>query len=289
MSNLIELKNISKSFPTKKTLWGQTSQEVKAVNDVSVGVVKSEHLAIVGESGCGKTTLAKILLKLIAPDVGQIFYDGNDVTKSNEKTMRIYRDFAQMVFQDPKNSLDPRYTIEQILAEPTLIHKVVMTTDKVLARMGEMLKAVGLSGNVLSRFPHEFSGGERQRIAIARALMIQPKVLVLDEAVSSLDVITQNQILDLLKELQKNFGLTYVFITHNLKIARSLCPKTIVMYRGRIVESALTREIFAKPLHKYTQSLLTAAFDYKAVDIDEKSVNLSGTLQEKDSGHFILE
>lgn len=286
----LELINIVKKYPVKKGSWGQTKSFVYAVNDVTLSINKGENLALVGESGCGKTTLARVLLKLIQFDSGAITFSGEEITKNNPKKNRILRKNMQMVFQDPFSSLDPRFTVRRIMKEAmTLEIGKYKTEQEKEKRIAELLIAVGLKEEMLNRYPHEFSGGERQRIAIARALVLNPKLLVLDEAVSSLDVLIQEQIIELLMDIQKRFDLTYLFITHNLKVARKICHRCAVMYKGRIVEMAPIDELFNNPLHPYTKELLSAALEYKStlgsegIEIDSKA-----DLIDQGNGHFVL-
>jgi len=239
--SILEIQHVVKSFG-----------KVRAVDDVSIVLDQGDNLAIIGESGCGKTTLAKMLMGLTKPDSG---------------TIRVEPFSLQMVFQDPNQSLDPLWNVHQILKEalcrePTRdsSHLGPRKTD----RLEQMLIAVGLSGDILSRFPHEFSGGERQRIAIARALLSSPQVLVLDEAVSSLDTLVQKQIMDLLRKLKQEFNLTYIFISHNLRLVRNFSDKIVVMYQGKIVEEGQVQTVLQSPSHPYTQQLLQAAF-YKSL------------------------
>ncbi|MCR4336462.1 MAG: ATP-binding cassette domain-containing protein, partial [Candidatus Omnitrophica bacterium] len=221
------------------------------------------NLGLVGESGSGKTTLGRLLLKLYSADSGQIFLRGQDVARLSSSQFRPFRKNIQMVFQDPYSSLDPRYTIRNILKEALALDKKLSSLEE-QKRMEQVLKDVGLGVDALSRFPHEFSGGERQRIAIARALIMHPQLLILDEAVSSLDVLVQQQIIELLKRLQDQYSLTYIFISHNLRVVRKLCQQIAVMYQGKIVEFALTEDVFNRPAHPYTQELLSAAVSYRS-------------------------
>ncbi len=261
---LLEFKNIKKYFPVKKNFLGQPQEFIRAVDDVSLTVKKGENISLVGESGCGKTTLVRILLKILKQDSGSFLFEQEDITAFSQRQFQPYRRHMQMVFQDPYSSLDPRFTVRNILKEAMTLDKAAYKTERAkLDRMEELLEAVNLEGDMLSRYPHEFSGGERQRIAIARALVMNPKLLILDEAVSSLDVLVQKQIINLLKDLQKKFSLTYLFISHNLKVVRKLSHRIAVMYQGKIVELADTEDIFNNPRNPYTKKLLSAAIDYK--------------------------
>ena len=287
---LLKLGNVKKHFTVKKS-FRQKSFVVKAVDGINLQIEEGESLSLVGESGCGKTTLARMILKLLPVDGGQILFRNNDITRLSPTKMRYYRKYMQMVFQDPFSSLDPRFTIRNILKEGmVLIPEKFKTEQEKEARIEDLLKAVHLERDMLSRFPHEFSGGERQRIAIARALVLNPQLLILDEAVSSLDVLIQDQILSLLAELQRQFKLTYLFISHNLKVVKRVSTRIAVMYRGKIVECAPTQELLTNPLHPYTQELLLAAISYK---VDQrrytKEIPEGAALAEKTPGHFVME
>ena len=220
--------------------------KIKAVDQVSFSLQEGENLCIIGESGCGKSTLAKMMIGLLKADKGKV--DGD-------------RDFLQMVFQDPYSSLDPLWTVRSILKEAFVRQK--LSAKEQMERMQSTLDAVGLSSDMLNRFPHEFSGGERQRIAIARALLTNPKILILDEAVSSLDVLVQKQIIDLLMEIKRKFNLTYIFISHNLRVVKKFSDRIAVMHQGKIIEIGTSQEIFHQPQQPYTRQLLRAAFDYQ--------------------------
>ncbi len=287
---LLELKNIKKSFPVTGGFLARPRSFVRAVDGVDLALAPGENLGLVGESGCGKTTLGRIILKLIAPDSGTIAFNGYDTTTVSNRDFRRYRKQMQMVFQDPYSSLDPRFTVYRVLEEAmTLEWKKYPTPAKRRVRAARSLEAVGLDPEMMERFPHEFSGGERQRIAIARALVLSPKLLILDEAVSSLDVLIQKQILDLLDGLQKEFQVTYLFISHNLRVVARISRRIAVMYQGRIVESAPTRELLSNPLHPYTKELLAAAVDYKA-SAREKVIPITphARLVDKGNGHLVL-
>lgn len=284
---LLELKNITKEFPVKTGFTGNSRKVVRAVNQVSLAIKEGESISLVGESGCGKTTLARIIMQLIRPNSGEVVYDGHKVNKSY---MAMYRKNVQMVFQDPYSSLDPRYTIRRIIDEGMVLDKIRFKTQQERElRIQQMLKAVHLTQDMLNRYPHEFSGGERQRISIARALVLNPKLLILDEAVSSLDVLVQEEILKLLADLQKQFNLTYIFISHNLKVVKKISQRVAVMYKGNIVELANTDEIFNNPIHPYTIDLLSAAVHYKAVSrANEIQIPEGAKLIEKQDGHFVI-
>jgi len=288
MSALLAIKNLKKTFSLPKYLGG-TARGVLAVDRVDLVINEGEHLGLVGESGSGKSTLARLVVKLYRADEGEIVLDGDHIIHLSQRRFRSYRRKVQMVFQDPHSSLDSRFSVRRILKEAMALLPERISRKEQDGMMKEALQVVGLSQDVLLRFPHEFSGGERQRIAIARALIMKPKLLILDEAVSSLDVLVQAQIIALLQQLQAQFGLTYLFITHNLRAVRRLCNRIAVMYQGKIVETAPTEELFARPLHPYTQQLLTAAMDYKSSeDISEEVFTENSRLIDEGNGHFVL-
>ena len=283
---LLELKGVKKYFESgRQGLWGKKSL-IRAVDNVDLFLEKGDHLGLVGESGSGKTTLGRVILGLYRMDEGEMSFEDRETRAfSKAEKTRLVKNI-QMVFQDPYSSLDPRYTVRGLLGEADeRVNPVPGRED----RMRKILSDVGLPVDILGRFPHEFSGGERQRIAIARALMMNPKLLILDEAVSSLDVLIQAQILDLLKSLKERYDVTYLFISHNLRVVRKLCSSLAVMYKGRIVERGPAEEILARPLHPYTRELLAAAVDYKAVTRKE-SIPLSekSSLIDKGKGHFVI-
>jgi oligopeptide/dipeptide ABC transporter ATP-binding protein len=252
---LLKILNLRKYFPARESFVAAQSF-VRALDGVSFGVRNGETFGLVGESGCGKTTLAKVLLGLIRADGGEIWFDGQNLIQKRQFPMGIRRDI-QIVFQDPYSTLNPRHTVKTILGEPFLIHKAA---DKkhVDERIVELLETVGLSKEHINRYPHQFSGGQRQRIAIARALALKPKFIVLDEPTSALDVSVQAQILNLLNDLQEEIALTYLFISHNLTVVAHMSNRVAAMYLGKIVEVANADEIFGKPLHPYTQALFSA-------------------------------
>jgi len=288
---LLKLKGLKKYFSIKKSMWGTPKSFVRAVDEVDLTIWAGKNLSIVGESGSGKTTIARLILGLITCDSGQIFFEGNEIGHLSNKDLRPFRQQMQMVFQDPYSSLDPRFTIYEILKEATTLNRYHFQTSLAMhRRTEELLSAVQLKTDILNRYPHEFSGGERQRIAIARALMINPKLLILDEAVSSLDVLVQEQIIRLLLEIQKNFGLTYLFISHNLRVVRKISHTIAVMYKGKIVELASTQEIFRNPLHPYTQELFAAAIHYQPVKrIKDYEIPEDAVLQDTGNEHFVLQ
>lgn len=255
---LLEIKNLKTHFPHYGGLFGRVQSYTKAVDDVSFSVRKGHTLGLVGESGCGKTTLGRTILKLIQPTDGQIIYDGQDIAQTSAKQMLDIRKKMQIVFQDPYASLNPRMTIGTILMEPMQIHNIGATNSERQDIAADMIKKVGLSPAMLNRYPHEFSGGQRQRISIARALMVKPEFIVCDESVSALDVSIQAQILNLLLDLQDEFNLTYIFISHDLSVVKFISDEVAVMYGGKIVEMNTALNIYENPQHEYTKKLLSA-------------------------------
>lgn len=255
---LLEVLNLTKVFPLGESIFGGAAKgEVRAVDDVSLDIEAGETLGLVGESGSGKSTLGRLVLRLIEPTSGRICFEGRDLLSASRGEMRQLRRDMQIIFQDPFGSLDPRLRVEDIVSEPLLVHEQTSRAVR-RARASELLRVVGLDESALRRFPHEFSGGQRQRIGIARALALRPKFIVADEPVSALDVSVGAQIVNLLAQLQREFGLTYLFISHAMPVVRYLVTRIAVMYRGKIVEIGSTEQITAHPQHPYTRSLLEA-------------------------------
>jgi peptide/nickel transport system ATP-binding protein/oligopeptide transport system ATP-binding protein len=255
---LLEIRNLKKYFPITAGLLKRTVGHVKAVDDVSFYVKHGETLGIVGESGCGKSTTGRMIMKVLEPSDGQIIFDGEDITKLKGKKLRAIRPKFQMVFQDPYASLNPKMAIQDIIAEPLVINGVAKGRQAI-ERVEHLLEIVGLRAEDRMRYPHEFSGGQRQRIGIARALALNPKLIVADEAVSALDVSIQSQILNLMVDLKKEFNLSYIFISHNLAVVRHISDRVGVMYLGHLVEIGPKTSLYQTPLHPYTEALLSAA------------------------------
>ncbi len=257
--SILQVKDLKMHFPiTSGIFFQRTRGWVKAVDGVSLSVRRGETLGLVGESGSGKTTLGRCILRLYQPTSGEILFDGNDLTKMKGAKLRSMRRRIQVIFQDPYASLNPRMTAGNIIGEPLIIHKAVNGKSEYRERVMELAETVGLHPSMLDRYPHEFSSGQRQRIGIARALALRPEFIVADEPVSALDVSIQAQIINLFQELQEQFGLTYLFIAHDLSVVRHISDRVAVMYLGHIVELAQRDEIYSNPLHPYTQALLSA-------------------------------
>ena len=254
---ILEVKNLKKYFPLDKNLFGTPSRYLKAVDDVSFSVEKGKTIGIVGESGCGKTTLGRTILRLYDCDGGQVIFDGNDITNLSRSKMNKYRTQIQLIFQDPYSSLPPRMTVGEIIGEAVKVHKIV-PKEQVVDYVLDIMEKCGLQPQYYDRYAHEFSGGQRQRICIARALAVNPKLVICDEPVSALDVSIQAQIINLLKELQNTMGLTYVFISHDLSVVKYITDQILVMYLGNVMELGDTKEIFSNPLHPYTKALFSA-------------------------------
>jgi peptide/nickel transport system ATP-binding protein len=260
---LLEVRNLTKIFDLAESPFGSRRVgEVRAVDDVSLDIHEGETLGLVGESGSGKSTLGRLILRLIEPTSGAILFDGIDLQKANGSELRRLRRNMQIIFQDPFGSLDPRYRVADVIAEPLILHQKIMHEslgrDARRQRVRELLSAVGMDESAISRYPHEFSGGQRQRIGIARALALRPKFIVADEPVSALDVSVGAQIVNLLQQLQRDFGLTYLFISHSMPVVRYLSTRIAVMYQGKIVEIGSTEQITTQPQHAYTRKLLAA-------------------------------
>lgn len=254
---LLEVTNLKKHFPIKGGLLRRTMATVKAVDGVSFTIRKGETLGLVGESGCGKTTTGRTILRLEQATGGEVIFEGKDVLKASRGQMKNLRRDMQIVFQDPYASLDPRITIGESVAEGLMIHGIGTSKERE-ERVRDVLGRVGLHPNQMNRFPHEFSGGQRQRIGIARALIMEPKLIICDEPVSALDVSIQSQVLNLLRNLQREFGLTYLFIAHNLNVVEHISDRVGVMYLGKLVELAGSEDLFREPLHPYTKALISA-------------------------------
>lgn len=250
MKPLISIKNLKKYFP-------QNHQFLKAIDDVSLEIFQGETLGLVGESGCGKSTLGRILLRMLYPTSGEILFEGKNIFEFSSKKLKQFRKETGIIFQDPYASLNPRMTAEDIIAEPLDVHKIVKGKERE-KRIEELLHLVGLSTHQMKRFPHEFSGGQRQRLGIARALAANPRLIICDEPISALDVSIQAQIINLLKKLQTEIELTYLFIAHDLRVVKYLSTRVAVMYLGHILELSASEDLYAHPLHPYTQALLSA-------------------------------
>lgn len=255
---LLEVKGLKKYFPIKSGMLKRTKNFVKAVDDVSFSVKKGETLGIVGESGCGKSTTGRTILRLIEPTAGDVVFEGENLASLSLSQMRLKRKDIQIIFQDPFASLNPRMSIGEIIEEPMIIFGMYNNAKQRKKKVVELMEVVGLGPEHADRFPHEFSGGQRQRIGIARALSLNPKLIIADEPVSALDVSIQSQVLNLLRDLQKKFGLTYIFISHDLSVVKHFCDRIGVMYLGRMVELGPKPMIYQNPLHPYTRSLLSA-------------------------------
>lgn len=263
---LLEVKNLKQYFPIKGGILGRTVNHVKAVDDISFEVYEGETVSIVGESGCGKSTTGRAILRLDEPTSGEVIFEGENLLKLSKSEMRKKRKDLQIIFQDPYASLNPRQTVSQIIEEVYKIQKLVPREER-REKVIELLETVGIGAHQIDRYPHEFSGGQRQRIGIARALSVNPKLIICDEAVSALDVSIQAQVLNLLKDLQRKFKLTYLFISHDLGVVRHISDRIIVMYLGKIVEISDTQSLFENPQHPYTRALLSAI---PTINFDER-------------------
>jgi oligopeptide/dipeptide ABC transporter ATP-binding protein len=255
---LLEVEGLVKHFPVRSGVFGRTSAHVHAVDGVDFHVKQGETLAIVGESGCGKSTVGRLVLRLIEPTAGAVRFEGEDLLALGADEMRARRRRLQIIFQDPYASLNPRMTVGAMLGEPLFLHGLARHEEQRRLRIGELLELVGLRPEHARRYPHEFSGGQRQRLAIARALAVEPRLIVADEPVSALDVSIQAQVINLMEELQQRFGLAYIFISHDLAVVKHIADRIAVMYLGKIVETATTDELFRNPRHPYTRALLSA-------------------------------
>jgi oligopeptide transport system ATP-binding protein len=254
---LLDVKHLKKHFPIKGGVFSKTIGYVYAVDDINFTLEKGETLGLVGESGCGKSTTGRTILRLIEPTDGAIYFEGQDITNLDKSAMRALRREMQIIFQDPYASLNPRMTVGSIIGEPLEIHKIAKGSEKE-ERVASLLQKVGLRAEDMRKYPHEFSGGQRQRIGIARALALNPKLIVCDEPVSALDVSIQAQVINLLEDLQAEFGLSYLFIAHNLNVVEHISDRVAVMYLGQIVELASDEELYKNPQHPYTEALLSA-------------------------------
>ena len=257
MGALLEVNHLKKYFPIKKGWGRKPTAVVKAVDDVSFTINACETLGVVGESGCGKSTTGRSVLRLIEPTEGEIFFDGQDIRKLAPEQLRLFRKNMQIIFQDPMSSLDPRWTVERLIAEPLRVNGQ-LSEQEIRERVAQLMEVVGLPAFHSYKYPHEFSGGQRQRIGIARALALAPRLIVCDEPVSALDVSIQSQILNLMKDLQQKYQLSYMFISHDLSVVRYISDRIAVMYLGRIVEIGGADEVFARRLHPYTKALISA-------------------------------
>ena len=270
---LLQINDLTKTFPVKGGVLGKVTGGVRAVDGVSLEVSRGEVFGLVGESGCGKTTLGRTILKLMDPTSGRIMFDGDDITDFDRSSMRAYRQRMQIIFQDPFGSLNPRKTVGSIIGEPM---RVAGTPSvEIPGKVNEIIQMVGLSPDSAMRYPHEFSGGQRQRIGIARALILRPEFLVADEPVSALDVSIQAQILNLLMDIKGRLSLTILFISHDLRVVRSICDRVAVMYLGRVVEQARVDELYQNPVHPYTEELIKAIPEPDP-ELSHKGEGLSG-------------
>ncbi len=268
---LLEVKDLKVHYPIEEGFLSKSGNVVKAIDGVNFSIYENETYGLVGESGCGKSTTGKAILRLIEPVVGEVIFEGKDINQISRKEMRkVYKDM-QLIFQDPYASLNPRMTVGQLIEEPLIVNSNLNSGERKV-RVSELLEIVGLNAYHAPRYPHEFSGGQRQRIGIARALALNPKIIIADEAVSALDVSIQSQVLNLLRKLQREFGLTYLFISHDLSVVKHISDRIGVMYLGRIVEQGTKHGLYDKPLHPYTQALFSASPTIKAESRKERIV-----------------
>lgn len=283
MEKLLSVKNITKTFPIKTGLFENNKGFIRAVDNITLDINFGETFGLVGESGCGKSTLARTILKLVEPTSGQIIFEENNITNLNRKEMRKYRRDMSMIFQKPYSALNPRQTLREIISAPLIVQKKY-TKKEINDRTDYLIDLVGLNINHLDKYPHEFSGGQRQRIMIARAISLNPKLIICDEPVSALDVSIQSQILNLLTELQEKFNLTYLFVSHDLSVVNYISDRIAVMYLGSIVELAESDELYKKPMHPYTVALFSAI---PTMDIDKKKdrIILEGDLPTNSEVH----
>jgi ABC-type oligopeptide transport system ATPase subunit len=290
MAPLLEIRHLSKEFSRRKGLFGAASV-VRAVDDVSFSIDKGETFGLVGESGSGKTTTGRCILRLIEPTKGEVLFDGRDVLRLSRGDLRRARRDMQIVFQDPYSSLNPRMRVDEIVEEPLVIHKLGSKAER-RERVKQLFALVGLNPDHLRRYPHEFSGGQRQRIGLARALALNPSLIIADEPVSALDVSVQAQVVNLLMELQQRLKLTYLFIAHDLRLVEHICSRVAVMYLGRIVEMGETAKLFASPQHPYTRALLSAIpvpdpdAPRQRIVLDPSSFDRTAPLREIAAGHL---
>ena len=290
MDPLLDVRHLSKEFSRRQGLFGASSV-IRAVDDVSFAIEKGETFGLVGESGSGKTTTGRCILRLIEPTAGEVRFDGRDVLRLSRGDLRRARRDMQIVFQDPYSSLNPRMRVDEIVEEPLVIHRLGSKAER-RERVTELFSLVGLNPDHLQRYPHEFSGGQRQRIGLARALALNPSLIIADEPVSALDVSVQAQVVNLLMELQQRLQLTYLFIAHDLRLVEHICSRTAVMYLGRIVEMGETAKLFASPQHPYTRALLSAIpvpdpdAPRQRIVLDPASFNQRAPLKEIAARHF---
>ena len=277
-NNLLEIRSLIKHYPvTSGILIQHVVGLVKAVDNISFFIRRGETLGLVGESGCGKTTTGRCILHLEYPTSGEVFFEGKNLSKMTDDELRALRPRLQVIFQDPYSSLNPRMTIGQIIGEPPSVHKMITGKGEYREKVSELLSVVGLNPNMVDRYPHELSGGQRQRVGVARALSMRPSFIVCDEPVSALDVSIQAQIINLLEELQEQYGLTYLFIAHDLSVVRHISNRIVVMYLGKIAEVADRQELYENPLHPYTQALMSAVpIPDPAVEANRKPIILHG-------------